>query len=95
MEVVKKDFSHLQNLWFSDVCRTKEELEIDLLIGSDYLWKFHRGQTIRGEPEEPVAIETELGYVLSGPLKPNSSIGRQKYSVNIVADKGVSSDSLD
>ena len=94
VEVVKKDFSHLRNLWISDVCRTKEELEIDLLIGSDYLWKFQRGQTIRGEPEEPVAIETELGYVLSGPLKPNSSKGGQKYSVNIVADKGVSSDSI-
>ncbi|CAB3983315.1 TNF receptor-associated factor 3, partial [Paramuricea clavata] len=61
VEVVKKDFSHLHNLWFSDVCRTKEELEIDLLIGSDYIWKFQRGRTIRGEPEEPVAIETELG----------------------------------
>ena len=89
VEVVKKDFSHLPNLWFSDVCRTKQELEIDLLIGSDYLWKFQMDQTIRGEPEEPVAIETELGYVLSGPLKPNSSTGRQKYSVNIVTDKGV------
>ena len=48
VEVVKKDFSHLRDLWFSDLCRTKEELEIDLLIGSDYIWKFQRGQTIRG-----------------------------------------------
>jgi hypothetical protein len=48
IEVVNKDFSHLRNLWFSDVCQTKEELEIDLLIGSDYIWKFQRGRTIRG-----------------------------------------------
>ena len=34
-EVVKNDY--LRDLWFSDVCQTKEELEIDLLIGSDYL----------------------------------------------------------
>ena len=54
VEVVKKDFSHLRDLWLSDVCRTKEELEIDLLIGSDYIWKFQRGQTIRREPEEPL-----------------------------------------
>ena len=36
-EVVKNDYPHLRDLWFSDVCQTKEELEIDLLIGSDYL----------------------------------------------------------
>ena len=97
VEVVKKDFSHLRDLWFSDVCRTKEELEIDLLIGSDYIWKFQRGQTIRGEPEEPVAIETELGYVLSGPLKPCEGRGYQEYSVNFVSqqktDTSVSLDS--
>ena len=79
VEVVKKDFSHLRDLWFSDICRTKEELGIDLLIGSDYIWKFQRGQTIRGEPEEPVAIETELGYVLSGPLKSCEGRGDQEY----------------
>ena len=27
------------------------------------------GQTIRGGPQEPVAIKTLLGWVLSGPLK--------------------------
>ena len=43
VEVVKSDFPHLRHLWFSDVCRTKDELEIDLLIGSDYLWEFQKG----------------------------------------------------
>jgi hypothetical protein len=84
----------LRNLWFSDVCRTKEELEIDLLIGSDYIWKFQRGRTIRGEPEEPVAIETELGYVLSGPLKPCEGSGRQDYSVNFVSQQRVDTDTI-
>ena len=69
VEVIKNDFPHLRDLWFSDVCRTKDELEIDLLIGSDYLWEFQKGRTVRGEPEESVAVETELGWVLSGPLK--------------------------
>ena len=36
-EVIKNDYPHLRDLWFSDVCQTKEELEIDLLIGSGYL----------------------------------------------------------
>ena len=42
---------------------------MDLLLRADYLWEFERGQTVRGESEEAVAIETELGWVLSGPLK--------------------------
>ena len=81
IEVAKNDFPHLRDLWFSDVCQTKEELVIDLLIGSDYLWEFQKGRTIRGEPEEPVAVETELGWVLSGPLK-RKSFRQQTGSVS-------------
>ena len=89
VEVVKNDYPHLRDLWFSDVCQTKEELEIDLLIGSDYLWEFQKGRTIRGEPEEPVAVETELGWVLSGPLKKKKSDSeRQEVTVNFVAQEG-------
>ena len=85
VEVVKNDFPHLRDLWFSDVCKTKEQLEIDLLIGADYLWEFQKGTTIRGEAEEPVAIETELGWVLSGPLKRKESDSKQEVSVNFIA----------
>ena len=52
-----------------DVCKEQEELEIDVLLGSDYLWSFQTGGTRRGRVGEPVAVETELGWVLSGPLK--------------------------
>lgn len=92
VEVVKNDYPHLRDLWFSDVCQTKEELIIDLLIGSDYLWEFQKGRTIRGEPEEPVAVETELGWVLSGPLKRKESDSRQEVSVNFVAQSSVAKD---
>lgn len=99
VEVVKNDYPHLRDLWFSDVCQTKEELEIDLIIGLDYLWEFQKGRTIWGEPEEPVAIETELGCVLSGPLKKKKSDSkRQEVTVNFVAHKGavtVGEDSLE
>ena len=47
VEVVQNDFPHLRDLWFSDVCQSKEELEIDLLIGADYLWEFQKGRTVR------------------------------------------------
>ena len=88
VEVVKNYFQHLRDLWFSDVCQSKEGLEIDLLIRADYLWEFQRGRTERGESEEPFAIETELGWVLSGPLKRRyefSETGVQELSVNIIS----------
>ena len=69
VEIVKKKFSHLANLWFSDVCRSSDILEVDCLIGSDSLWQFQEGEAIRGGPDEPVAVKTTLGWVLSGPLK--------------------------
>ena len=51
------------------MCKGKEQLEVDILIGSDYLWCFQVGSTRRGELHEPVAVETKLGWVLSGPMK--------------------------
>ena len=96
VEVVKNNFPYLRGLWFSDVCRTKDELEIDLLIGSDYLWGFQKGRTVRGEPEEPVALETELGWVLSGPLRGKEPDSKQEVVVNFVAQDSITiaSDSL-
>ena len=92
VEVVKNDFPHLRDLWFSDVCKTKEQLEIDLLIGADYLWEFQKGTTRRGESEEPVAIETELGWVLSGPLKRKEADSKQEVSVNFIAQDSTAID---
>ena len=69
IEIRKGDYPHLQGLWFSDVNCKNEVLGIDLLIGADDLWSFQRGRTIRGEADQPVALETCLGWVLSGPMK--------------------------
>eukprot|EP00794_Sanderia_malayensis_P019568 gene19567-biopygen14529 len=69
LEVVKNNFSHLNNIWFSDGSRKEEVLTVDVLIGADELWSFQDGEIIRGGPYEPVAVKTSLGWVLSGPLK--------------------------
>ena len=68
VETMKFEFPHLEKLWFSDITQ-KKSLEIDMLIGADHLWQFQNGNIVRGKPDEPVAVETKLGYVLSGPLK--------------------------
>ena len=65
VSVVKLEYEHLKNLQFSDIS-TKEMVAIDVLTGADYLWYFQGGDIIKGQPGEPVAIKTVLGYVLSG-----------------------------
>lgn len=87
VESRKKEYSHLKEIWFSDVCKDGERLEVDILIGSDYLWCFQGGSIIRGEPSDPVAVDTKFGWVLSGPLKGERD--RVSASVNFVNCKNV------
>ena len=48
VEIIKKDYMHLKKLWFSDVCKSKEVLEIDILVGMDFSHNLQDGQTIQG-----------------------------------------------
>lgn len=94
LEIARRDYPHLARIWLSDVCKTSEQLEIDLLIGADYLWNFQTGNVVRGEVDEPVAVETELGWVISGPLtysQPAHTM--QEVQVNFVGS--VTPDSLE
>lgn len=52
VELAKGDYPHLKDLWFSDVCKGLDELEIDVLVGADYLWNFQKERTIRGDPDQ-------------------------------------------
>ena len=78
LEIARKNYLHLAQIWLSDVCKSSDQLEIDLLIGADYLWSFQTGNVVRGEVHEPVAVETELGWVLLGPLTYNQSADREQ-----------------
>jgi len=60
-----KMYSHLAGLDLADL-NHDDVMEVDLLIGSDSYWDFVTGKTIRGT-DGPTAIETTLGWVLSGP----------------------------
>ncbi|XP_048589498.1 uncharacterized protein LOC125573176 [Nematostella vectensis] len=59
VELARDQFPHLKGLWFSDVNRNEERLEIEILVRADYLWHFQKERVIRGKVQEPVAIETE------------------------------------
>ena len=84
VENVKNKFPHLHKIFFTDVSRFDETLDIQILIGSDYLWNFHEGEIIRGGQNEPVAVKTSLGWTLSGPLKGEKLNFQSDVNVNHV-----------
>ena len=61
-------YQHLSGLDLADHCSESEILEVDLLIGSDVYCDIVIGEVIRGA-NGPVAINTRLGWVLSGPAQ--------------------------
>ena len=65
----KNQCAHLQDIELANSSHRNEELQIDLLIGADFMWSFFTGVTKRAENNEgPVASCTILGWVLSGPV---------------------------
>ena len=50
---------------------------------------FQRDCILRGESDEPVALETELGFVLSGPLKGSRLNGNEGTLTNFVAGEPI------
>ena len=82
-------FPHLAGLELADDVCTDSPLEIALLIGSDHYWEFLTGRIRRGE-EGPVAIETRLGWVLSGPVssgeEDSTSSGLMTYTLHVGAE---------
>ena len=67
IEFAKEKYSHLCDLPLADITIDNSDLEVGILIVSDYYWPLTTGQIGRGEAG-PVAIEAKLGWVLSGPV---------------------------
>ena len=57
---------HLKGLHLAHPITENENFEISILIGADYYWSFVQDHVIRGDG--PTAVESKLGYLLSGPL---------------------------
>ena len=62
----QNNYEHLSGLDLADPSDGNSRLEVDILIGSDQYWNIITGETRRGN-SGPVAIDTRLGWVLSGP----------------------------
>ena len=43
-------------------------MKVDVLIGADFYWSFVENTTIRGYHNDPIALKSKLGFLLSGPI---------------------------
>ena len=85
-----KENQHLATLDLADISDGSSSLEVDVLIGSDYYWSLVTGEVCRGNGG-PIAIQTKLGWVLSGPL---SVSGPGHSSVNLITTHVLKADAL-
>ncbi|KRX38144.1 hypothetical protein T05_4399 [Trichinella murrelli] len=65
------EWKHLQHLQLPE--EEDEKLPIHVLIGVDSYGQFLGEKILRGNPTDPVAIETTLGWVVFGPVNPPST----------------------
>lgn len=56
-------------------------MEIDILIGSDHYWEVVTGRIIRGA-SGPTAVETNFGWVLSGP---EEGVAQEDTAINFTS----------
>jgi hypothetical protein len=57
---------YLQGLKLAHPVCSGDKFEISMLIGADYYWEIVQNKIIRGKG--PTAVQSRLGYLLSGPM---------------------------
>lgn len=82
----RNNYEHLSGLDLADSSDGCLRLEVDILVGSDQYWDLITGKTRRGA-SGPVAIDTRLGWVLSGPttspIKEQTSSGLVTHTLRV------------
>ena len=61
-------YPHLRHLNLADLFDEKH-MSIEMLVGIDYYHSFFLDQIIRGKENEPVVINSYLGWIVSGSFK--------------------------
>ena len=81
IELAKHKFPDLQGFKLADNSGGHSLLDVALLIGADSYWQVVTGQIKQSESGGPVAINTHLSWVLSGPVHGLSQV--ESSSVNL------------
>jgi len=67
---------HIRNLKLAHPIKRGGPFDVQLLIGADFYWDVVGNKVIRGPG--PTAVESKLGYLLSGPLTVEESMDVEK-----------------
>lgn len=81
---LKKIYKHLKKVFFTDETN-EEELDEQMLLGNEHLAYMYTGVCRTGNPGEPIAIKTKLGWTLMGPTGVKSS-ANAKEPMNLVIE---------
>ncbi len=92
IDLAKLKYPHLSDLPLADSGNGNEDLEVEILVGADYLWNFMLDHVVRGEPAVgPVATLTRFCYVLSGPVQVPANL---EHSTNVTIAHVLKTDAL-
>lgn len=81
----EQSFNHLNNLHLADPSY-RESGQIDILIGAAEHAKIIKSGLIKGSPDEPIAQNSEFGWIISGPTSSETTIGATVTSLLSVID---------
>ena len=89
--------SHLQNLELAEYDRGPGKKTVDMLVGLDFYYSFINGRIVRGEEGAPIAVESNVGYIICGPMKMKFEDSRCNMiqSLTILADSEYSTTKSD
>ena len=68
INLASEKYKHLHNLKLADSDLRSGNMKVDVLIGADFYWSFVENTTIRGYHNDPIALKSKLGFLLSGPI---------------------------
>ncbi|XP_071171156.1 uncharacterized protein [Mytilus edulis] len=74
----QSSFQHLNGLKLAHPALQDEDFEISVLVGADYYWDIVGDRVIRGSG--PTAVQSKVGYLLSGPIQLNTNSNNQSTS---------------
>jgi hypothetical protein len=86
-----RNIPYLKGIPLAHPVTTEENFEISLLLGADNYWNIIQDNIIRGDG--PTAMQSKLGYLLSGPL-PNGGTEPNTTTLNVIATPGVANADL-
>ena len=73
--------AHLRGLKLADYSTGEDDVIADKLVGSDQYWQLVSGKVLGGE-DGPTAVQTKLGWVLSGPT--NGAVQNDQRQNNLM-----------